>query len=174
MKAVTVQFYKSPDSLHWGFSGYLLGEDAHGWWVGLPEGSERWKGTTRWRPTGEDAIQCFPHDGWWVLHYNGPIRPVSHFVDITTQPVLRGGRFEMIDLDLDLLVHDDGSVELVDEDEFEANQVELGYDRHVIEKARAETDRVADLLRRRQEPFFEVAAGWLDLATSSFPPPGQG
>lgn len=176
MDPVTVQFYKNPRVLHWGFAGFLLGEDEHGRWVSLPRGSDRWKGETWWRPTQEDAVQCFPHEGWWVLHYNGPVRPVSHFVDIATQPTLVHGRFEMIDLDLDLVVRVDGTVEVEDEDEFEVNQVSLGYSQDMISRARTETERLAELLRRREEPFFEVADRWLQAVNSGpspRPAPGR-
>jgi len=172
MTPVVVQFYKNPDILHWGFSGYRLGGDEFGHWVGLPEGSQRWKGVTPHRSTGENAVQCFPHDGWWVLHYNGPVREVSAFVDITTQPKLGDGRIEMIDLDLDFLLSRDGTVELVDEDEFEVNQKELGYSQEMIERASAETGRLADLLHRREEPFFDVAASWLGVVASGSLPRG--
>jgi protein associated with RNAse G/E len=175
MDPVTVQFYKNPRALHWGFAGFLLGEDEYGCWVGLPQGSDRWKGETRCSPTGEDAVQCFPHEGWWVLHFNGPVRPISHFVDITTQPTMAEGRIEMIDLDLDLVVLGDGTVEVVDEDEFEINQVELGYSREMIRRARNETERVARLLRRGEEPFFAVAEHWLQVVISgSSPDPATG
>ena len=166
MPPVVVQFYKNPDILHWGFSGFHIGEDDFGHWVGLPEGSQRWKGVTPHRPTGENAVQCFPHDGWWVLHYNGTVREVSAFVDIATQPKVGDDRIEMVDLDLDFLVFRDGKVELVDEDEFEVNQKELGYSQELIERALVETERLADLLHRRQEPFFEVAASWLGVVAS--------
>lgn len=99
-------------------------------------------------------MQCFPHEGWWVLHYVGAARPISHFVDITTQPIMADGRIEMIDLDLDLLVHDDGTVRI---------------------RARQETEELAARLRRCQEPFFEVADEWPKLVLSSpFPDPAPG
>jgi hypothetical protein len=53
-----------------------------------------------------------------------------------------------------------------DEDEFEVNQVTLGYSRDMIDRARAETERVAGLLQRRAEPFFEVAGRWLQMVSS--------
>jgi uncharacterized protein len=162
MEQVVVQYYKNPTLLHWGFDGYLLGDDEHGLWVGLPTGTNRWKGELRQSPSGEDAVMCFPHDGWWTLHFIGPTQPVTHFVDITTQPVMADGRIEMIDLDLDLLVTGDGEVLIEDEDEFERHQVLYRYSREMIEGARAETRRIEGLLRSRQEPFFTVAAGWLD------------
>ncbi len=51
MEPVTVQFLKYPDIPHWGFSGVLLGDDRFGRWVGLPQGSARWKGEIPWRRT---------------------------------------------------------------------------------------------------------------------------
>lgn len=67
----------------------------------------------------------------------------------------------MIDLDLDLVVLDDGTVQIEDEDEFAVHQIEFGYTPEMIERARSETDEVAARLRRQEEPFFEVAEGWL-------------
>jgi protein associated with RNAse G/E len=92
---------------------------------------------------------------------------VTHFVDITTQPVRTGDRFEMIDLDLDVLVKADGQVLIEDEDEFQVHRVRYGYSGEMIERARAETEQVTRMLRRRQEPFFEVAAHWLGVLRST-------
>ena len=166
MEKVVVQYYKNPDLVHWGFDGYLLGDDEHGLWVGLPAGTNRWKGEARQAPSGEDAVMCFPHEGWWTLHFSGSARPVTHFVDITTQPVMADGRIEMIDLDLDLLVTGDGEVLIEDEDEFEHHQVLYRYSQEMIDKARAETQRIEGLLRGGQEPFFAVAAAWCEVVAS--------
>ncbi len=86
----------------------------------------------------------------------------SHFVDIVTQPVwVSESRYEMIDLDLDVVVHQDGTIEIEDEDEFEVHQVRYGYTPAMIEGALAATDNVVQALRARREPYFDVAAGWL-------------
>jgi hypothetical protein len=167
MEPVVVQYYKNPDILHWGFAGHLIGTDGHGSWVGLPRGTHRWKGEAPQAPSDEDAVLCFPHNGWWTLHYSGSGHPVTHFVDITTQPVRTGDRIEMIDLDLDVLVKADGQVLIEDEDEFQVHRVRYGYSGEMIERARAETEQVTRMLRRRQEPFFEVAAHWLGVLRST-------
>jgi hypothetical protein len=162
MPQVTVQFLKNPDVLHWGFEAELLGEDEYGRWIGLPEGSKRWKGEEPVRPAGEDSVLCAPHQGWWHLHYGGPGRQYTHFVDIVTPPRwVSPDRYEMIDLDLDVVVHRDGTIEIADEDEFEIHQIRYGYSPEMIERALAETDWVVDALRRHAEPFFEVADSWL-------------
>jgi hypothetical protein len=67
----------------------------------------------------------------------------------------------MIDLDLDVIVQHDGTVEIEDEDEFRAHQVKYGYTREMILRAEAETERIVGELENQREPFFDVAGEWL-------------
>lgn len=165
MRPVTVQFLKNPDILHWGFDAGYLGEDEWGSWIAVPKGTRRWKGREAFRPTSVSAVFCAPRDEWWHLHYNGHpdgYTSYSHFVDIVTPPVwVSDDRYEMIDLDLDVALAQDGTVEVQDEDEFAVHQLEYRYSEEMIRRALAETDRIVAALQHRQEPFFEVAAGWL-------------
>ncbi|MFO7299036.1 MAG: DUF402 domain-containing protein [Actinomycetes bacterium] len=166
MRPVVVQFLKYPDHLHWGFEALWLGEDEHGTWCYFPPGSRRWKGEVEWKPTVGDAVACAPHEGWWHLHYNGLASEretdLTHFVDITTQPRwVTPDRYEMVDLDLDVVVRLDGSVEIVDEDEFEEHQVTYGYTPDMVARAAAEARFVAIALEQHTEPFYEVAEAWL-------------
>ena len=162
-RPVTVQFLKNPDILHWGYVGHRLGADEWGEWIGVPTGSSRWKGPDAYPPTPSDAVFCAPRDQWWHLHYNGAAAPnYTHFVDIVTPPVwVSDERYELIDLDLDVAVRIDGTLEVQDEDEFEVHQVLYEYSDEMISKALAATDDVLGRLQDRQEPFFEVAAAWL-------------
>ena len=163
-RPVTVQFCKTPDVLHWGFETLWLGEDDWGDWVAVPRGSKRWKGDEAMPPTESEAVLCVPRGEWWHLHYNGAnAHNYSHFVDIVTPAVwVSENRYEMIDLDLDVAIRIDGTIEVQDEDEFEVHQVRYGYTGEMIQHAVDETDRIVVALGRRQEPFFEVAADWLD------------
>ncbi len=137
-----------------------------GSWIAVPQGTERWKGKESVRPTGEDAVFCAPDDGWWHLHYNGGATQFSHFVDIVTPPVwVSENRYEMIDLDLDVIVQHDGTVEIDDEDEFQIHQIKYGYTKEMILRAEAETERIVGELENRKEPFFEVADAWLSLVS---------
>lgn len=163
-RPVTVQFLKNPDIIHWGFEGHWLGEDEWGDWIALPAGSRRWKGESLFAPSEGDAVFCAPRGEWWHLHYNGAnAHNYSHFVDIVTPPTwVAGDRYEMVDLDLDVAVHTDGAIEVQDEDEFEVHQVQYRYTEEMIRRATEETQRVVEALQLRQEPFFDVAATWLD------------
>lgn len=158
------QFLKKPATLHWGFETRWLGEDAWGVWLAVPRGSRRWKGPEQRRPTSADAVFCAPRDRWWHLHYNGSSTDSSHFVDIVTPPLWVGpDRYEMIDLDLDVLRDQNGAVRVDDEDEFALHRVELAYTEEMVERALAETERVVADLEQGAEPFFDVAEHWLAL-----------
>lgn len=162
-RQVTAQFLKNPDITHWGFEARWLGEDTWGDWIGLPTGTKRWKGDESVPLTGADAVFCVPRGEWWHLHYNGSNHHTySHFVDIVTPAVwVSDTRYEMIDLDLDVAVYRDGTIEIQDEDEFEVHQVEYGYSAEMIARATEETQRIVQAFQSRDEPFFEVAEGWL-------------
>ncbi len=169
VQPVVVQFFKYPDIPHWGHEGFIVGDDEYGTWVSSPAGSRRWRGEVEFDPLPHPAVMCAPHDGWWHLYYNGSGgRSMTHFVDITTQPVRVGiGRIEMVDLDLDVVRRLDGGVEIVDEDEFLLHQVRYGYPPEIIRRAREEADRIYGAVIAREEPFFEVAESWLQIARSS-------
>lgn len=163
-RPVTVQFLKNPDVTHWGFEAFWMGEDEWGDWISVPTGTVRWKGETAVRPTRMPAVFCAPRGQWWHLHYNGQMgHPnFTHFVDIITPPVwVSQDRYEMIDLDLDVAVRLDGTVEVQDEDEFEVHQVRYGYTEEMIRGAEMETARIVGELEQRREPFFDVASAWL-------------
>ena len=165
-RPVTVQFLKNPDLTHWGFEAMWLGEDEWGDWIAVPRGSRRWKGAKERPPTPFPAVFCAPRGEWWHLHYNGPdVHTYSHFVDIVTPPVwVSDNRYEMIDLDLDVALHNDGTVEVQDEDEFEIHQVRYRYTDEMISRAKDETRRIVEMFERGGEPLFDVAAGWLARA----------
>ena len=168
VRPVTVQFLKNPDIIHWGFEGSFLGEDQYGKWTAVPTGSTRWKGNQAFHPTRSDAVFCAPHEGWWHLHYNGSNTPnYAMFVDINT-PVrwIGDGRYEMIDLDLDVGMTHEGEIVVEDEDEFEIHQVSYGYSQEMIDGALEATQWVREALANRQEPFFDVAAYWLRKVSS--------
>jgi hypothetical protein len=173
VRPVIAQFLKHPDILHWGFEASFLGEDEFGIWCAVPTGSRRWKGEVQHRPTGNDAVFCAPREGWWHLHYSGSGGDTySHFVDIATTPVwVAPDRYEMVDLDLDVAIRHDGSIVIEDEDEFQVHQVRYGYSSEMVDRALAETARVVEAMTAGEEPFFDVAAGW--LAQVGRPHPGH-
>lgn len=58
----------------------------------------------------------------------------------------------------------DGTVEIIDQDEFEENRVSYGYPAELVEGAIAAADRAVALLRAGAEPFDGTAEGWIQSA----------
>lgn len=64
---------------------------------------------------------------------------------------------EWIDLDLDIRVHMDGSIELVDEDEFLENQQQMSYPSALVTQARAAAQEALYLCEQGLYPFDHAA-----------------
>lgn len=72
-----------------------------------------------------EALVHFPIDGWWsALFLVGA--PVDLHVDVSTPATVIDGIVTTTDLDLDVVVRN-GTVELLDEDEFEAHRAQHAY-----------------------------------------------
>ena len=162
---VIIQFLKKPDVIHWGFEAVILGDDDYGVWLAIPKGAGRWKGEEDRGPVQHAAAFLAPREDWWTIHYTGPLTQYVQFVDITTPPQwVADDRVEMIDLDLDVGLTQDGRVVVEDEDEFVVHQLKYGYTEAEIRGAMEATEQVVSLLEAGQEPFFEVARGWWEQA----------
>ena len=158
---------KWPDAPHYGVVGSVLGEDAHGVWVGAgpgslvvnPDGTER-KGTLV-------VVWCVPRDDWFLVHVLRGHPDVDVYIDICTPAVWNARGARVIDLDFDVVVWNDGraeEVELVDEDEFEDHRVRLGYPGELVAGARRAAQDVFERTRAGDAPFTVAAATrWLDL-----------
>ena len=75
---------------------------------------------------------------------------------MTTRPVLDGGAVHVVDLDLDVVLLHDGTVELLDEDEFAEHQVRYGYPAEVVAQALATADELLARVAAGDEPFGTV------------------
>ena len=157
---VEIRFTKWGGKRHWEFSLEPLGSDEHGWWLGGRTGMTLRRGLEAPIVQAHDFVTLIPDGQWWAASFNGAgTTSVEVYVDVTTVPVRRGSVVEMVDLDLDVVRLRDGTVEVLDEDEFAEHQVLYGYPPEVIAQAQASCD---DLVTRiKQEPFTGTAAAWL-------------
>jgi protein associated with RNAse G/E len=162
MSGVTIQYFKYPDQLHWRHDTTRLGADEFGVWLGIPAAATVQRGHEPAMAIGRDAVQLITPDRWWSLIYNGDADDFEVYVDIATPPVWEADdRVTMFDLDLDVVRHQDGTVQVLDEDEFLDHQVRFAYPERLIAAARASTAEVVLALKGNREPFATVAASWL-------------
>ena len=178
-RLVEVRKYKWPD--RWIDSGMetFLGDDEHGRWHAGPAGREIKNYDGKIVSISHTAVVVYPPGPWWCAWFNeripdgiararvtadGETRTFewpAHdvYVHICLPPASDAdGVLSFIDLELDVVRFPDGSVVVLDEDEFAA----MDYPSSVAEGARAACDEVASMLRDQIEPFADAGARWLE------------
>jgi hypothetical protein len=143
----------------------VLGTDRFGTWLSSAAGDVHRKANGDALVLPSDGVQLLPANGWWTAWWWRTRKWIS--VDICTPPVLSEGGWSYVDLELDLARLADGTVMVVDEDEF-AHAVAEG----VIPEGDAVAARgtAAELQGRLADPSEPVVAAgwaWLDLTDQS-------
>ncbi|MGH3657305.1 MAG: DUF402 domain-containing protein [Micromonosporaceae bacterium] len=158
---VRVVFRKYDGSLHWNQEGRWLGEDEHGVWVGCPPDTPARRGHEPPVVHPQAHVLLFPRDVWWTAVFNAEPQRTEIYCDISTVPQWHDGEVTMVDLDLDVMRRRDGTVRLLDEDEFAEHQVRYGYPGDVVSNARAAAEWLERALSGDAEPFAGVYRRWL-------------
>ena len=158
---VTVQYLKYPDTIHWRHEMIRLGTDEHGTWLGGPAGTIVQRGLEPAQAWPDPFVQLIPSRASWSLIYNGDAARDRVYVDITSPACWMGEhRVEMLDLDLDVVLTQDGVVEVRDREEFELHIKELRYPSQLVARARSTVDEVKEALASGREPFAAAPRPW--------------
>lgn len=154
----------APHAAHYAYRMRLLGEDERGVWGSCDVGEEVFK-EGKLAFVREEAFLCLvPRVGCWsALWYPPSDAEYEVYVDINSHPVWSEDRVTMVDLDFDVVRKRDGSVMLVDEDEFEAHSVAYGYPDELVELARSAAATVFDDVATPAEPFSTAWRSWYSL-----------
>lgn len=121
-----------------------------------------------------DAVAFVPAHGRWAATWLFDFEPAL-YVDITHGVEIGDTAIRSIDVDLDVVRHRDGSVQLLDEDEFAAHITTLDYPPELVEQASATARAVADDLAAFRSPFSvtpdepRVAAAVASLRNDAHP-----
>ncbi len=145
-----------------------LGEDGHGsWWWGR-QGRSIFRGDVELFVTREDVLFLAPPDAWWNVAWWVDHPEVEVYVNIGTPVVEEADRLVSIDLDLDVIRRVDGTVLVLDRDEFDEHQVLYGYPMDVVETVEAVTEEVRRMVERAAPPFDAATARrWIERARST-------
>ena len=159
-RPVRVCMTKWGERPHWEYDAVLLGEDEHGHWLGCP------RGTHHERPglafdSDVDKVVLVPREGGWKASLYAPGIWVDTYIDIATPPAWDGDVLRAIDLDLDVIRAEDGSVYLDDEDEFEAHTRDFAYPARLVTAAREAADAVRSMIENGEAPFDGSHRAWL-------------
>lgn len=160
MSRVHVNQRKWPDSPHWHFDAERIGEDYHGVWLFVDAATVMQRGTEQPRPAGIDMVILVPNTDPWMVEFYRDHPTDAVYVNIGSVPEWEESMVTQIDLDLDVIRKTDGTVVIVDEDEFAEHQVALAYPPAIVQLARQASDRAARLLEEGNEPFAAAADQW--------------
>lgn len=158
---IHVDMRKWPDRKHWQFESEVLGEDDFGVWLYTAQGSVIQRGGEQPISLTSGFVGLVPPDQWWMAEFYWDHPTQEIYVNIGTPGEWGDHRVTSIDLDLDVVRLLDGSVEMLDEDEFLDHQVRHTYPQHLIETARTTATSAVKALKRSDEPFRTAARPWL-------------
>ena len=100
-----------------------------------PAGTPVWSGKAgQWFDAPDDAMGIFFDDRWYnVWRVTSSPRDLW-YCNMSMPATFDGSTLRWVDLDIDIRRNLDGSLVILDEDEFEVNRVEMGYPDEVVER----------------------------------------
>ena len=169
MSAVRVVFGKWGERPHWEYDAVRLGDDDHGLWLGLPEGTSMARPGARFTTTEPQVVLVPPGAGYVATFLEpGGRAPCHTYVDITTVPAVADGAVRMVDLDLDVIRGWAGRVWVDDEDEFADHRVRFGYPDEVVRLATTSCGTVHAQVLAGSGPFAPgLGRAWLSRLASA-------
>jgi protein associated with RNAse G/E len=158
---VTTLFRKYDGQPHRLVEAVRLGEDEHGLWVGSAPGTRGQVADGSWRTIDHHRVRLFPRGQWWSALFNDTPHRTAIYCDITMPAEFGVDSVTAVDLDLDIRLLRDGTVHVMDEDEFAEHQVRYDYPPQVVATARATCARLAATIATT-EPFLTAYRPYLE------------
>lgn len=147
---------------------YVLGDDRHGTWLWGPAGRTVSRGGVPVFRSEQDLIAVAPTGEWWMATWWVGHPEVELYVNINTPVERSAAAIRYVDLDLDVVRLVDGACDIVDRDEFELHQVDLGYPPEITSAAATAADEVLSAVASGAPPFDGSAARrWTDAARAA-------
>jgi protein associated with RNAse G/E len=161
MEMVRTLFCKYDGRPHRLLEHIHLGEDEFGLWVGSQPGNRAQRADGRWVTVDHHRVRLFPRGHWWSALFNDEPHTTRIYCDITMPAEFGVDSVTVVDLDLDVRLLRDGTVRVMDEDEFEVHRLMYAYPPQVVATARATCDWVVANITTA-EPFQTVYHTYLD------------
>lgn len=156
---VIVEYRKWGDFPHWRYEMRRIGQDERGVWLGGLAGTPARRGEEEPVIIGHPFVQLIAPNAWWSPIWNSE-GEIAVYIDVVEPAVWENEVVRMIDLDLDVVKRQDGSVTVLDEEEFTENSA--AYPEHVVTTVRAAVARLVVALESDEEPFLAEGPGWLE------------
>jgi len=159
-RLVEIRNFKWPRRPTANATGYLLGQDRFGLWLGIKAGSHWWAPDDSKRGIfASSFVKLIPEDTFWTVCFqlSDPIVDV----DIVVPVCWLDGAVEEIDLELDVVRSADGTVRVRDQEEFDRVRKQYSMPGDISTRAEATCEEIRKLVEGESEPFGSVGRGWL-------------
>ncbi|CAN5709787.1 hypothetical protein BH10CHL1_BH10CHL1_28030 [soil metagenome] len=138
----------------------LLGDDIFGRWLGITRGDPWWTADrSRVGVFEQSFVKLVPSGTFWTACFNATNPMVD--IDIVLPVCWIDNTLEEVDLELDILRLDDGSIHVRDQDEFARVQAAWNIPQEIATQAKAACDHVYALIEQGSEPFKTIGHTWL-------------
>ena len=134
-----------------------LGTTADGRWLYIPTGTPVEQPNRGGFTHPCDAVVLVPADGWWTAVWLAGHEPAL-YIDVSRPVVNEADRVVTMDLDVDVVRHRDGAVEVLDLDEFELHRRRYGYADNVVATVERVTAELVRAVGEQLAPFGRVPA----------------
>ena len=108
----------------------------------------------------DSATELYFTDRWYnVWHFDSPRAPYWNlwYANVALPATFDGETLQWVDLDIDLRQYMDGSIVVLDEDEFEVNRRAMPYPDDIVDHALAARDEMLQLAETGVFPFDREA-----------------
>lgn len=104
---------------------------------------------------GTISLEFYWLGGWFnVFRFHEPDRSLRNFYcNLNMPPKFENNVLDYVDLDIDVLVWKDFSIEILDLDEFEENSRRFGYPAEVKSEVANNLEKLLELIENRGFPF---------------------
>ncbi|MBC8233865.1 DUF402 domain-containing protein [bacterium] len=156
MRRIKIISKKYDNSYRDEYETYLYSEEDDTLVVFSPPGTRYYDHRKEaWFEACDGLLELYFKDKWYNVWHICEQNSYQNLIyaNICMPAVLEGNVLEWVDLDLDFRVHMNGTIELLDEKEFEQNSHRLGYSGWVVKNARAACDEVMNRFDSGEFPF---------------------
>jgi hypothetical protein len=109
--------------------------------------------------SGMPAVSFFIPGRWFnIIALLGEDGTCRYYCNLASPPVVEGDVLTYVDYDLDVIREPDGSVEIVDRDEYERHRAQYDYPESVQRKIELETESLLERIRLGMAPFNDEDA----------------
>ena len=171
LRPITVISKKYDGTTRETYTGQLLEREGPMIRIQVSAGTPISRGIDRPAMVADDGIEMYFTNRWYnVWHFvEHGINRYLWYSNIAMPAKFDGMTLQWIDLDLDVSCHLDGSIHVLDYDEFLDNHCKMDYPNHIVERALAALDEVTQLGEAGAFPFDRMTqlGHWVVDASSA-------